>query len=861
MIWFPVPDGVTSLPAKPAYTTNASPNGVNVVPAPVGFDPNNVDLEDLFDNIVATNVDAVYPVELDTDVILEPLNELVPIVGRIRSLLSVYDAPYSLEPEITTVALPLKSTVQRIFYLEGDSGSFNVTGQDASFTIGFDPISRSGDFAVTGQAALLRSTPIKLGAEAAAFNIDAGRTITVLSGEGSLLDSLEETDTLVVNGSIIISYDVYKFGSSSFQNTDADLLLGLVRRQSKLSIASYSDFTVSFWFNPTHLPSTTFKHGVLGLNSDFGLVTYTASTTSGSVFALGYYTPSNVFVPVIEHPTIISLNQFYHIAVEKYQNNVYLYVNGTRASASYPSPEIRFDQTNSWCLFNFGQFDEFGDYVAVNSSRISGRGYIDDFVIDSFGRYGATNFSAPTAPLSLSSTARLYKLYTVQPSVGTVTLSGQTNAFVRTKAILKPLIGSIVLTGQDVNFALPKKRLVAEAGAYNYAGYSSNDGPYFVSGSGTSSSFSGSTTTFTVQTFNPPTGYQLNDLIIFVAETSADSPTYPPLVGWNLLPGCPVKDVTTSAGSALYVWWRRVLSANEPAWSLPVKDHVTFGTFLIRGADPINNPIAVSATASSSVASTTVTAPSLTIPAELTRVFICAADPTDTTLTNRYSGLTNSSLTDLVEHFERSSSFNNGGCIVVNSGRRFASGVINPTTITRSTSATFVAIAFAVQSTQVLGLPGSLIADPGAINLTGQNANLGPISTLSADAGSYALTGQDSQFNTSQQLAAEVGSTNLSGQAAQLTANRILSANPGAYTLSGQNATFKVATIFSVDPGSYALTGQTANFIHNQVLTSLVGNIVFTGQDATFTVNLGSLVGDQFELTALLEDDLLTLDF
>lgn len=58
--WFPVPPGLTTLPAMPPSVENEDPVAENAILAPEGFDPDNPDLDELFNTLLVTGKPAVY---------------------------------------------------------------------------------------------------------------------------------------------------------------------------------------------------------------------------------------------------------------------------------------------------------------------------------------------------------------------------------------------------------------------------------------------------------------------------------------------------------------------------------------------------------------------------------------------------------------------------------------------------------------------------------------------------------------------------------------------------------------------------------------------------------------------------------
>lgn len=868
-VWFPTPPGLVSLPSTPAYTTNPEFVAANSTPAPEWFDPKNVDLEQLFNDLVPTNVDPIYPVELQTSKLVEAQNEIVPVSIVLRSLLSAFYATYSLTPQISPVSLTLKPVVQTLRWLTGSARTGVVTGYAAVLNKAYDPISRARSFTVTGQSASLSIKPLKIKAEPYQARLDYAKTITLIGGEATILDALEETDSIPAGSNISINYDVTQFGSAVIEAGSASIL-GLVRKPNKPNINIGQDFTVSFWFSPQQDIAQNAVSGVFQLSEEYGLCLYRPPLASETFLAFGQfgltgYIPSGdkFFTPLIVHGQTLTLDTFVHVAIESHDQQIKLYINGIQSTLSQANPGLRFDETNLFTVFGFGSFVD--DVLTVDADVATSPAYLDDLVIDNFGRYAGLNFIKPVQSLPAIEATKLIKKNTLTSAAAVLTLAGQSADLNTIDYNIKGQVGTIGLVGQIANLKKFNVKMPADAGNVTLAGFETNEGPYFVIGSTVSSTFSGGVTPgFLTRTFNPPASYELNDIMIFMAETSGDSTVYPTMTGWNLIGSAPVIDLATTSGSKFYVWWRRITSTREPSWSLPVEDHITASVFLIRNADPDQSPIAAFTTTSTTTPSTSFSAPGLALNVPLTRVFVLAANPSDSSSTTRYSSLVNASLTSLTEHFEYASSSNNGGGLVAVSGKRLKSGVVNATTMTKNFSSTdtIITVAFKSKGVESIETARDILAGAGSYVVIGQSAALNKVVVFSVNAGSFTATGLAADLNTSQGINGEVGSFTHTGQPSTLTASRNLKADPSSTNLSGQDATFKVAVIFDADSGSYSLNGQSAEFIYNQVLPSDVGSIVLNGQDAalTYTPAIGSLE-DQFELTALLEDDLLTLDF
>jgi hypothetical protein len=80
--WFPLPPGVTTLPAAAAVTTNAAPRPANAINIPSGFNFNNPDLSTLFASL-PTGQAPVFDSTLSPGTLLPPYRETVPLLAGV----------------------------------------------------------------------------------------------------------------------------------------------------------------------------------------------------------------------------------------------------------------------------------------------------------------------------------------------------------------------------------------------------------------------------------------------------------------------------------------------------------------------------------------------------------------------------------------------------------------------------------------------------------------------------------------------------------------------------------------------------------------------------------------------------------
>lgn len=150
--WFPVAPGIENLPPLPEETINETSLPANGVLAPEEFDPNNVDLCELFDTILPTDVPPVYAVEVSPDTVIVPYQEIIKYEFRVRSYLNLKVINYALGSQVAltlavrvnsdVIASPVTAELEVRLSLSAESESIDYVqvqviirlGADAEFT-------------------------------------------------------------------------------------------------------------------------------------------------------------------------------------------------------------------------------------------------------------------------------------------------------------------------------------------------------------------------------------------------------------------------------------------------------------------------------------------------------------------------------------------------------------------------------------------------------------------------------------------------------------------------------------------------------------------------------------------------------
>jgi hypothetical protein len=316
-----------------------------------------------------------------------------------------------------------------------------------------------------------------------------------------------------------------------------------------------------------------------------------------------------------------------------------------------------------------------------------------------------------------------------------------------------------------------------------------------------------------------------NDIGLVVIETSGNSATLTPPTGWAAVPGTPVTDVATTAGSKLHVWWKRAASAAEANVATgAATDHIVARLFTFRGCATTGNPWDVTTTGTKTTASTTATVPSLTTTVDDTLITMIVGRPNDNGSTAHFGVPVNAGLTGLGEAGEAGTTSGNGGGFVVSYGIEATASSTGTSTLTKiaSTTDTYVVLA--------LKAPLELIVDPGDFTLSGTDIELLETAAIIGTTGTFSLVGNDVDLFKSVSLEVDPGTFDLVGTTTGLLFQRNLIQQTGPFILAGIDAILARNVALNVSNGSFTLVGQDVDFslqktlINNTGTFSLVGN-------------------------------------
>ena len=343
-----------------------------------------------------------------------------------------------------------------------------------------------------------------------------------------------------------------------------------------------------------------------------------------------------------------------------------------------------------------------------------------------------------------------------------------------------------------------------------------------------------------------------NDIGIFVLETSGNSATLTPPAGWTALPGSPVVDVNTAAGSSLQVWWKRAASSAEASIATGAPgDHLIARIYTFRGCVDTGNPWDVITTGIKTTASSTATVPSLTTTVADTLITMIVGRPNDASSTGSFGVPVNANLTSLQELGEVGTILGNGGGFVVSSGIKSTAGSTGTSTLIKATGTTDTYLvlalkpptfelittvgAFALSGTTTGLLNNSIInATLGAFDFAGSDLNLSRTVTLNATVDSFVLTGIDVNLtfipvNTTLELLCQQGIFTWTGISSIFGIQVVLNNTTGIFTLGGISSSAFVTYAIIGNAGVFLIGFKPADVAKNFQLISSTGTYTLTG--------------------------------
>jgi hypothetical protein len=689
-VWFPVADTVTVLPDKPVYDTEPELVPANSSVVDACFDPDNVDVEQLFNNFIPEgDTDPVYDTSADVSSLIQPKNELVPVRFRLRSVLNVLKADYSTKPTIVPVAIVSRSTVSASSYqykLSPNAGQFSLVGNEVVFSRAV--VAAVGSFAFDYN---LSQAELVLNPVIGPFTWDAGDYRLTFGAENLLIAQFDTDfsdssgyDVLITpfNNSTAppaISNEIFKFGGGSLDNqpnrptTNQRIGSQWYLNQDKAPSLD-DDFLFESWVYFTSLAfsciwATDFSVEPSRAEETYAVMTDFA-TGGGRTFYLYKVEGTSFTEELIEHQTLITTGVWYHVALQRQSGQCVLFVDGVPAQNSAPA---RFSLKNRHMLGNFSRFiNENGFYDTF--------GFFDGVRIVSGAPRDTQGFTVPAqAPSTLDFVTSIFRWARNYSVEGTsYVLSGETTDFNFLTGFISLEPGDFTLQGSAAQFERPSRSIVTETGTYSLGLLSIIVSPSVVGNSSYAGS-SGSATVF------PSSSSAVGDLLTLAIETDSNgtTPLLPPT--WQKFADTPVNTDTGALGTRLLLFWKRVTALPEPSISLgSLGDHLFAQITTWRNVKSTGNPLGAYNQGFSTVQQSTHIAAGITTTTGSSTVLVFSTSAADS---SSPWGSTPVNVNLRNNNWQRSgTTAGNGGGISLFSGRVTAPRDIGNTTVFLSSS-------------------------------------------------------------------------------------------------------------------------------------------------------------------------------
>ena len=315
-----------------------------------------------------------------------------------------------------------------------------------------------------------------------------------------------------------------------------------------------------------------------------------------------------------------------------------------------------------------------------------------------------------------------------------------------------------------------------------------------------------------------------NDIGLIIIETAGDSTALTPAAGWAALPGTPVIDVATSAGSKLHVWWKRAASSAEANVTTgATTNHILAQIFTFRGCSATGNPWDVITTGTKTTASIDATVPALTTTVDDTLITMIVGRPNDSSSGTQFGIPVNINLTSIAEQAEAGTTFGSGGGFVVSTGIKSLAGNTGTSTLTKTASTTDTYVVLALKTGAAATY--ELITTVGSFVLSGTTTGLLKNNILNNTLSTFTFTGNNLILSPTVVLNTTVSAFNLTGNNADLTytpaAGLELVCQLGSFTWTGISSILTQQLILNNTAGSFDVNGLPLN---QQRLFSLNGN-------------------------------------
>lgn len=844
-IWFPVPATVKTLPNTPAPEVRPYVKPANSVEVGPCFDPDNVDVDQLFNSLLPRReISPVFDVSLNVDRLLLPKNQRVTIRGRLRAVFTVLRARYDLTPKLVEIS-SVTSTPVSVYRLKA-----KLTGLGTSFVLSTTEAYFRKQSPILGLPA---SYHLNFPATALVYGESSARTLSAESGEFTLNPSTR----ILLLSHFDTTFDEVTGNTPGYNwfNSLPPVISsnGVFNSPGCLEFNDFLQYLYTYLtptLFPEEIPTWTAECWVYVPLGEFSMVpmcfsadghpdntAFYVGIETGNLGAIEVYVGvkntnqnfTGIFRAIVPYDFTESWT---HLVWQATSDGYQLYFGGQLLSDR--------DTTSTIIPFVLPEYSIYNP-INVRSGFVLGTslwyvgddyyftypGKIDEVRLTESTLYYGVSFIPPTAPFTAEpiepANAQLTLGKVMVLDSGVFTCQGQDAVFTKPSKVFKGLAASYTLTGWDITPKLLDRVLVASPRSFSVTGNQTIDIPTYV---GVTGSVVG-----TVEASLPwPSGHRAGDLGIIITESSRANPGSRPITppyGWSMLPGWPNFD----PGSYCTVFYKIARSGSEPDAVFPVfTDHMILQMSVFRGVDAAQ-PFVTAASGANSSVTTAIQYPAVSGVIPRTRIVEFTTNPRDSAsidgATNRQN--TSAAWVDDGVINNRNTATGDGGGI----------STYHATTRSQLNNGLPGTTASSLNGWASTRTTGTLVLRPiGWAPVT--------VTILSAEVGAFALTGKTATLQGSRvgTLLGEPGAFAVAGQDVGLATTRIVPTDSGVYTLTGQDASIgRPPVVLAGAAGVFTLAGQIAFFALTYALLGEAASYNLSGQDVTFSTGIGNIDG------------------
>lgn len=391
--WFPLPPGVTSLPAPVAITTNANPKPANAIAIPSGFSFTSPNLNSLFASLPSGQA-PVFPRTVTPGAVLRPYHETVTIAAGGGAGAIATALPWIRQPAMEVLAGGGAGAITELVKaVTAGSGSGVIADLSAEIT----PerlLAGSGSGVIADLSGELFIERLLAGSGSGVIADLSDETLVLLAGSGSgVIADVQEPDTFLLhmngsNGSTAFTdsggagISVTAFGNAQVNTTDpkygsGSLLLDgsgdyLQTAASSILRLGTGNFTVECWVY------------VYPGNSNNGLFTFGGESSGLAVEIFNGNWRVSVAGSNGTAMGGVTTESWQHLAVTRSGSSLRLFIDGTQIGQTISnSTDFTDDQ------LKIGYY--YSSAYAINAK-------IDEFRVKKGTAFYTSAFTPPTGP-------------------------------------------------------------------------------------------------------------------------------------------------------------------------------------------------------------------------------------------------------------------------------------------------------------------------------------------------------------------------------------------------------------------------------------------------------------------------------